>query len=64
MYVRELYRRSVVKTMNVPSVVHNEANVICNQPLQLRDKEFENTASSQCKLIKQHPNNNYCYLMK
>ena len=49
MYVRKLYRRSVVKTtnvvktMNVPSVVHSEANMISNQLLQLRNKEFENT---------------------
>ena len=43
MYVRKLYRRSVAKTTNVPPVVHNEANVISNQSLQLRNKEFENT---------------------
>ena len=58
MYVRKLYRRSVVittnavKTTNVPPVVHNEANVISNQSLQLRNKEFKNTCqqspSQQC----------------
>ena len=56
MYVRKLYRRSVVITTNavkttiVPLVVHNEANVISNQSLQLRNKKFENTCQQSVQI--------------
>ena len=61
MYVRKLYRRSVVittnamKTTNVPPVVHNEANMISNQSLQLRNKEFKNTCQQSVQIDKTAP---------